>query len=81
MTTLDRGLVRRKLAVIVRNLRDLATVAELDLATYRADRFRQKGIERLLQETVDAAVDANLHLARAAGAPTPGDYFSSFTMQ
>ncbi len=47
---------------------------------HRADRFRQKGIERLLQETVDAAVDANLHLARAAGAPTPGDYFSSFTV-
>ena len=38
MTAPDRGLVRRKLATIVRNLRDLATVAGLDLATYRAER-------------------------------------------
>lgn len=42
MTAPDRDLVRRKLATIVRNLRDLATVAGLDLGAYRADRFRQK---------------------------------------
>ena len=73
MTAPDRALVRRKLATIVRNLSDLATVAGLDLAAYRADRFRQKGTERLLQEAIEAAVDANMHLARAAGAPPPND--------
>lgn len=48
MTDLDRALVRRKLATIVRNVRDLATVTDLSLAEYQRDRFRQKGIERLL---------------------------------
>lgn len=80
MTGPDRGLVRRKLATIARNLRDLATAAGLDLDAYRADRFRQKGTERLLQETIEAAVDANAHLARALGGPTPGDYYSSFVV-
>jgi uncharacterized protein YutE (UPF0331/DUF86 family) len=79
VTELDAGLVRRKLAVIVRNLADLAVVEGLSLAQYRRDRFRQKGIERLLQETVEAAVDVNLHLLRIHGAVIPTDYFTSFT--
>ena len=77
MTELDAALVRRKLATIVANLADLARVEALSLADYRADRFRQKGTERLLQETVEAAVDANLHLLRTVGA-APTDYFDSF---
>jgi len=79
VTELDAGLVRRKLAVIVRNLADLARVEGLSLAEYRRDRFRQKGVERLLQETVEAAVDVNLHLVRLRGAAVPTDYFTSFT--
>lgn len=78
MTELDAALVRRKLAIIRRNPDDLAAVEGLELAQYRADRFRLKGTERLLQETVEAAVDANLHLLRAAGRAAPGDYFMSF---
>ncbi len=65
MTEIDAGLVRRKLATIVRALDDLATVEALSLKEYRRDRLRQKGAERLLQETVEAAVDVNLHLLRA----------------
>ncbi len=78
MTELDASLVRRKLATITRNLEDLAAVEGLSLSAYRADRFRQKGTERLLQETVEAAVDANLHLLRARGVATPADYYESF---
>lgn len=78
MTEVDASLVRRKLAAITRNLEDLAAIVGLTLAAYRGDRFRQKGTERLLQETVEAAVDVNLHLLRALGVPTPPDYFDSF---
>ena len=73
MTPLDRALVQRKLATIVRNLDDLAAIVDLPLAEYRRDRFRQKGTERLLQEPLGAAIDANLHLLRTAGAPVPDD--------
>lgn len=78
MTEFDAALVRRKLARIVRNLEDLAAVEGVSLAEYRGDRFRKKGVERLLQEAIDAAVDANLHLLRVAGASTPPDYYESF---
>ncbi|MFQ5743875.1 MAG: DUF86 domain-containing protein [Acidobacteriota bacterium] len=79
MTELDADLVRRKMAVIARNLDDLAAIAGLSLAAYQSDRFRKKGTERLLQETVEAAVDVNIHLLRMAAAPTPPDYYESFT--
>lgn len=79
MTDLDRALVRRKLARILRNLADLEPVEGIDLEAFRADRFLQKGTERLLQETVEAAVDVNLHLLRVHGEPTAPDYFRSFT--
>lgn len=78
MTELDRALVRRKLAAIVRNLEDLAAVEDLALKDYRRDRFRQKGTERLLQETIEAAVDVSLHLLRAAGHAAPPDYHQTF---
>jgi uncharacterized protein YutE (UPF0331/DUF86 family) len=78
MSPLGADVVRRKLAVIARNLLDLAAIEPLSVEEYRADRFRLKGTERLLQELIEAAVDANLHLLRAAGEPTPPDYFQSF---
>lgn len=56
-----------------------ARFASLALRRYADTRkFRRKGVERLLQETVEAAVDANLHLLRALRRPAPGDYFESF---
>lgn len=78
MTELDRALVRRKLATIVRNLADLAAIERLTLEEYRGDRFRQKGAERLLQEAIEAAVDTDLHLLSVAGAAAPPDYYESF---
>lgn len=79
MTELDRALVRRKLARILRNLEDLEEVEGLTVEEFRSRRFRQKGTERMLQEVVEAAVDVNLHLLRVHGHGTPGDYFTSFT--
>lgn len=78
MTELEIALVRRKLAGMTRNLGDLGLVAGMALEEYGRDRFRRKAVERLLQEVVEAAVDVNLHLLRAAGAATPPDYYESF---
>ena len=78
MTELDADLVRRKLATISRNLDALEEADGITLDAYRDDLFRKKGAERLLQEVIEAAVDANLHLLRALGEATPGDYFESF---
>jgi uncharacterized protein YutE (UPF0331/DUF86 family) len=78
MTDLDRALIRRKLATMVRNLDDLAEIEGLTVEEFTTDRFRQKGTERLLQEVVECAVDINVHLLRARGRDAPPDYFRSF---
>lgn len=78
MSPIDADLVRRKLAVIARNLSDLEDVAGLTLQAYRADRFRLKGTERLLQELIEAALDANVHLLRGLDRDVPTEYFRSF---
>ena len=78
MTEVDADLVRRKIATISRNLDALGAVDGIDLDAYRSDLYRKKGTERLLQETVEAAVDTNLHLVRTTGAATPTDYYESF---
>jgi len=78
MTEIDADLVRRKIATISRNLDALAAIDGITLDEYRSDLYRKKGTERLLQETVEAAVDTNLHLLRATGAATPTDYYESF---
>src|SRR5947208_68275 len=75
---LHSQLARRKLATITRSLDLLASVETLSLTAYRSDALRRKGAERLLQEIVEAAVDTNLHLLRAAGVPAPGDYYQTF---
>lgn len=78
MTELDADLVRRKIATISRNLDALEEVDGIPLDVYQSDLYRKKGTERLLQEAVEAAVDTNLQLLRAAGAATPTDYYESF---
>jgi len=78
MSPIDAALVRRKLAVISRNLADLEPIAGLSLETYRIDRFRLKGTERLLQELIEAAMDANIHLLRGLDHAIPTEYFRSF---
>ncbi len=78
MMPVDEALVRRKLAVIVRNIADLDHVRHESLTAYRRDRFRLKGAERLVQETIEAAVDANQHLLRNTRGSSATDYYDSF---
>jgi uncharacterized protein YutE (UPF0331/DUF86 family) len=78
VTELDTALVRRKLTAIRTNLHYLAQVAELSLDDYRGDRFRLKGAERMLQEIIEAAVDANQHLLAARNEAVGTDYRESF---
>jgi len=78
MSPVDREVVRRKLERIASNLRLLEPMKDLSLEAYRADVYRRKATERLLQEVVEAAVDVNLHLLTGTGRPAPDDLYSSF---
>ena len=78
MTEIDREVVRRKLASMVRNLERLQAIERLSLEAYRADWTRVKATERVLQELVEAAVDVNQHLLAASGSGAAPDYRQSF---
>ncbi len=63
MTPSDPSILRRKLLVIVDNLKALEPIAAMSLDQYRNELFTRKGTERLLQELIEAAIDLNTHPA------------------
>lgn len=79
MSPIEAAVVRRKLRRIRSNAETLrALVEQLTPAAYAAAEVPRRATERLLQEAIDAAVDANTHLLRGLGRPVPEDYFRSF---
>ncbi len=80
MTALDRDIIRRKFHVILENLDALKIIQTEGSGTYRRDMFRRKAAERLLQEAIEAALDANAHILSQSGPGLPEDYFESFIL-
>ncbi len=79
MTPLDVAIVHRKLRRIRANVDALQNaVASIEIERFRADELRRRAVERLLQETIDAAVDVNNHLLRGMSRTPAEDYYSSF---
>jgi uncharacterized protein YutE (UPF0331/DUF86 family) len=78
VTPIQPDVLRRKLAVIVQNLKALEPVAKLKVEPYRKDLFRRKGTESLMQELIEAAIDINIHMITQLGQAAPDDYYQSF---
>ncbi len=78
MSPIEKDIIRRKMAVIVENLKALETIKEINIEEYKDDIFRRKATERLLQELIEAAIDINTHLIVQTGKRVPDDYFESF---
>jgi uncharacterized protein YutE (UPF0331/DUF86 family) len=78
MSPLDRDIVRRKLGVIIENLKALEQICSMSEAEYLSDIYRRKATERLLQELIEAAIDINVHIITRTGQQIPDDYFESF---
>lgn len=78
MSPLEEAIVRRKLAVIVENLRALEPITHLSREAYIGDIYKRKATERLLQELIEAAIDINTHMIVASGREVPDDYYESF---
>jgi uncharacterized protein YutE (UPF0331/DUF86 family) len=78
MSPVDESVLVRKLALIEERLDLLKPFAALSLPGYRDDPVRKKGAEKLLQEIVNAAVDANYHVLVQSGGAPPADAHTSF---
>jgi uncharacterized protein YutE (UPF0331/DUF86 family) len=78
MTPSDPSVVRRKLLVIVENLKALEPVVTMPPQRYRDELFVRKATERLLQELIEAAIDVNTHILVQDEHGPPDDYYQGF---
>ena len=78
MSPIDAAIVRAKLGHIMTSLDLLRPMREMSLAAYRTRVWERKGIERVLQEAIEAALDINAHVIAERGLDVPDDYFGGF---
>jgi uncharacterized protein YutE (UPF0331/DUF86 family) len=78
MSPVEEGILRRKLAAIVENLRALEPIARMTQTQYLEDLYKRKATERLLQELIEAAIDINTYIIVQRGQSVPDDYYESF---
>jgi uncharacterized protein YutE (UPF0331/DUF86 family) len=78
MSPVEEGILRRKLAAIVENLRALEPIARMTQTQYLEDLYKRKATERLLQEFIEAAIDINTYIIVQRGQSVPDDYYESF---
>jgi uncharacterized protein YutE (UPF0331/DUF86 family) len=79
MSPIEEDIIRRKLAIIIENLKALGPIQRLSREEYARDIYKRKATERLLQELIEAAIDVNTHLIVRTGNEAPDDYYQSFT--
>ena len=78
MTPIDAAIVRRKLGHIMTSLDLLRPMRGLSLENYRARVWERKGVERVLQEAIEAALDNTPHVIAERGLDVPDDYYGGF---
>jgi uncharacterized protein YutE (UPF0331/DUF86 family) len=78
VSPIDAAIVRAKLGHIMTSLDLLRPMRALPLADYQARVWERKGIERVLQEAIEAALDINAHVIAERGLDVPDDYFGGF---
>lgn len=62
--TLDLNSIRLRLALILDYLSEIRPLASMSLEAFLNDRYMQRAAERLLEITVQAAIDINNHLLK-----------------
>lgn len=78
MSPLDVAVVRRKLQVILRNLRQLEDIRAIGFERYCQGWLERKAAERLLQELVEAATDINVHMLSSLDHGVPEENYRTF---
>ena len=78
MSPIDAAIIRGKLGHIMTSLDLLRPMRGMPLAEYRERVWERKGVERVLQEAIEAALDINAHVIAERGLDVPDDYFGGF---
>ena len=75
---LDPGLVKRKIVLIERDLRELRKIGVVPLAKYLKNSQFEVLAERYLERIIGRMIDINYHLLSAEKGIMPVDYYHSF---
>jgi uncharacterized protein YutE (UPF0331/DUF86 family) len=75
---IDPDLVRRKISLILGDLKALEPLARLPLKDYLAGEVEQLAAERLLERIAGRMIDVNYHVVTESGRAPPRDYYASF---
>jgi uncharacterized protein YutE (UPF0331/DUF86 family) len=75
---IDSELVRRKISLILADLRSLEPLGQKDVETYRASPTDELVAERYFERIIGRMIDINYHLVTELGRPPPRDYHLSF---
>jgi uncharacterized protein YutE (UPF0331/DUF86 family) len=78
VSPVEKEMIRRKLSIIIENLRALELIKNMTKEEYIKDIYKRKATERLLQELIEAAIDINTHIIVETGNTAPDDYYESF---
>lgn len=78
MSPIEVEIIKRKLAIIVENLKMLEPIKGINTIEYLQDLYKRKATERLLQEMIEAAIDINIHMIVQTGHTIPDDYYETF---
>ena len=78
MSPIEEAIIRRKLSVIVENLKALEPIGKMTLKEYIQELYKRKATERLLQELIEPAIDINTYIIVQTGNKVPDDYYESF---
>jgi uncharacterized protein YutE (UPF0331/DUF86 family) len=78
MSFIEIEIIRRKLAIIIENLKALTPIMDMTREQYIEDLYKRKATERLLQELIEAAIDINTYILIQTSHSAPDDYYESF---
>ena len=76
---IDPHLVTRKINLIVRDLKELATFGGMTFDAYTSSRVNSAAAERYLERIIGRMIDINFHIITELGHSPPKDDFDSFT--
>jgi uncharacterized protein YutE (UPF0331/DUF86 family) len=77
---LNRELVERKIALILREVENIRPLASMTVEAYRSDPRNEDLAERYLERLVGRAIDINYHLVSESLLISPKDYAESFLL-
>lgn len=76
--SLDRSVLTRRLRLLDETLAQLRELRDVDVNTLEQEPLTRAALERLVQVTVDLAIDINAHVVVGLGAPAPETARASF---